>query len=426
MKALILSTYDQGGGAAIAAYQQLEALRRAGVSARMLIAAPFSENKSDNIRSVGGNRWQILRYVEKLGTFMALGGQRSLLFRFSDASTGLDISRDPWVEWADVIHIHWVQQSFLSITGLEKLLRLPHKQFFWTLHDLWPLTGGCHSPYILQEEGTKLCSRYQVGCGCCPLLGSNNERDRTATQFEQKRSLPMDRVHYLGVSRAVTEAALRSPLTNVASYLPDHYDPTLFHPAIQKTPTGSDSFRLLFVAARLDDPVKGLDLLRDVLEEASSRSAAFRERAELLCVGRVKDPTSLDGWPIAVIHHDPVSQVELVDHYQSADLTLSTSRLETFGLTLLESLACGTPVGAFEVGGISDIVQDGVNGFLVAPYDRSEMATRLLRCFEGDHAYSTDELVQSVANFTESAVMQQLLSLYQGALSQGQRSSTPR
>lgn len=170
--------------------------------------------------------------------------------------------------------------------------------------------------------------------------------------------------------------------------------------------------RLLFVAARLDDPVKGLDLLRQVLEECCLLSETFRRRAKLTCIGTLKDPDSLRHWPIDVEHHDSIGQESLIDYYRSADLTLSTSRHETFGLTLLESLACGTPVCAFAVGGIPDIVRDGQNGSLVKPYDTSEMAQRLVEFFDQRRTYTTAELVQSVAPFAEPTVLRRLMALY--------------
>ena len=379
-----------------------------GVSARMLVASPEVPVENGQVRSVGGVKWQLLRYVEKLGTFIRVR-DRSLLFRFSDATIGLCIAHHPWIHWADVIHIHWVQQSFLSFSGLHDLLQLRDKQFFWSLHDLWPLTGGCHSPYVIRGGETELCDRFLHGCGCCPLLGSHRSDDHTARHFARKSELPLERVHFLGVSHSLVGQAQASPLVSQVSYLPNFYDPQLFHPGEK---VAEKNVRLLFVAARLDDPVKGLDLLRQVLEECCLLSETFRRRAKLTCIGTLKDPDSLRHWPIDVEHHDSIGQESLIDYYRSADLTLSTSRHETFGLTLLESLACGTPVCAFAVGGIPDIVRDGQNGSLVKPYDTSEMAQRLVEFFDQRRTYTTAELVQSVAPFAEPTVLRRLMALY--------------
>ncbi len=71
--------------------------------------------------------------------------------------------------------------------------------------------------------------------------------------------------------------------------------------------------------------------------------------------------------------------VELADHYRLADVTVlpSTTMGEAFGLVLLESLACGTPVIASTLPGVRTVVCDGVDGFLVPPGDAMALTRAL-------------------------------------------------
>lgn len=79
---------------------------------------------------------------------------------------------------------------------------------------------------------------------------------------------------------------------------------------------------------------------------------------------------------------DPQPHERLSSWYRAADLCLVPSRSESFGLVALEAAACGTPVVAADVGGLSTLVLDGVTGYLVEdrnPDVYAERAARVLR-----------------------------------------------
>lgn len=401
MKVLLLNTYPQGGGAAVAVRRAQETLERAGIEVRVLWATDF------------GIRHRASFYAERLDVFRAVRYNRPCLFRISTASFGIDISRHPWVEWAEVIHIHWVQQGFLSIRGLQRLLSLEGKRFFWTLHDLWALTGGCHIPYIIDRDGqTSYCEAYKGHCGNCPLLGSRQLRDRSFRVFEQKSTLPLDKVHVVGVSRAVSALAQSSTLFGKSpiTTLPNPLDLSKFTP---KERARSDERKLLFVAARADDPVKGLDLCREMLACATRHSEHFEREAHLYIVGEVKDRSVFEGFPIRVTHLGRLGQSELINLYQEATLLLCTSRFESLVTTLVEGIACGTPAVAFEVGGMADIIRpDSGNGALIAPFDLDAMAHAVVEWSELQHSRDPWAIAASVHHFAQEEVGRQLLQLY--------------
>jgi len=71
------------------------------------------------------------------------------------------------------------------------------------------------------------------------------------------------------------------------------------------------------------------------------------------------------------------AQDALPDHYSAADVVVMPSYYESFGMVALEAMACGTPVIASQVGGLSFTVQDGVTGFLVPGQDPPALAEKI-------------------------------------------------
>lgn len=401
MRVLLINTFDRGGGAAVAVTRLAESLLRSGAEVRVLTSADLDW------------RYRVAFFTERLDTLLAVRGRRQFLFKYSTASSGVALADHPWVQWAEVIHLHWVQQGMLSIGGLRDLMSLPGKRVFWTLHDFWPLTGGCHIPYQVGEGGaTSFCKSYQTHCGNCPLLGAKQFRDRAYKVFQSKLSLPWERLHLLGVSSAVTSEASLSPLCQHSrvSLLHNPIDRTLFSPAAKSAATEG---RLLFVAARLDDPVKGLDYCREVLSRAKKRSRTFAEKGHIQLVGRVKDPRALERFPIPYTVLPYADTATLARLYQQSAVILSTSRYETLGQTLLEGLSCGTPAVAFDVGGIVDMIRpESGNGSLIAPYDLDAMAEAIIRWSLPSYPANPAAIADSVSHFDMESIGKRLMHLY--------------
>ena len=83
------------------------------------------------------------------------------------------------------------------------------------------------------------------------------------------------------------------------------------------------------------------------------------------------------GMDDVVTHHPPVSAPKLAGWYRSADVVVMPSYSESFGLVALEAQACGTPVVATRVGGLSRAVSDGRTGILVDGHYAGDWADAL-------------------------------------------------
>ena len=150
---------------------------------------------------------------------------------------------------------------------------------------------------------------------------------------------------------------------------------------------------LLLFVGRLQ-ALKGVDLALETLIELRRRG----EPAQLAIVG---GPSGPDGRATVTALHERVREANVIDHVhfvapqshqllstwmRAADVTLVPSRAESFGLVALESSACGTPVVASEVGGLTTLVEPGVNGMLMSRRDPGPWADAVLSMLDPDNA----------------------------------------
>ena len=168
MKVVILNTSERTGGAAVAAGRLGKALRKAGIQVDKLVR-----------EDTWLNRFRF--YWERLIIFLFNHLSRKNLFTVSIANTGVDVSNHPLVKEADIIHLHWVNQGFLSLKDIKALTKLG-KPIVWTMHDMWPCTGICHH--------ARDCEKFQTRCEACFFLNSKG-KDLSTFVFDKKLYIKM-------------------------------------------------------------------------------------------------------------------------------------------------------------------------------------------------------------------------------------------
>lgn len=388
MKVTILTTALSGGGAAVAAKRHYESLMAMGVDVRMIALKGDTERDPHievlSYRPALRYRGHVARLIERAEIAMRLLPSRLRhLWRFSSAHCGMGLTHHPWVREANVIHLHWINHGLLSLSAIEDILSLG-KPVVWTLHDLWPTTGGCHLPLLMSPEEAKLCPRYAVGCGVCPLLALRySEEQWTRRQKEWKRRLltSWPNLHFIAVSSLVARL--------VTPHLP--LPPAIIPPSLPQSTCrghergGHDASRdggmryIVVVAARLDDEVKGPMLLRSVMEHLGRKlPSALAPQVCLRLVGEVKDSRVFASLPIQTELVGSLTSDQLRVYYDQARVVLSTSLFETFAQTLSEALFSGTPVVCFDMVGMVDLIRPEIDGRVVPSYDTEEMADALL------------------------------------------------
>lgn len=372
MKVVIINKSDTTGGAAVVSYRLMLALRNAGVDARMLVEEKLSDSQYVDYL---GPHWMLKAsfYTERLGIFLHNGLNRKNLFKIDTADCGINPTHHPWVREADVVCLGWINQGLLSFKSIRLLASL-NKPIVWTMHDMWCMTGICH------HAGD--CKRWKVGCSCgdCPLLGKfGGPKDMSHTTMLRKISLYTTlkkQLRFVGVSHWVADLSRQS--ASMADCIVDVIpNPFEIDKNIHHKERSDNQIRLLFGAARLDDPIKGLPILREALTLYSERYPDLARRTSLITFGEIRDASLLENLPVGTEHIGKVDPAKLPAIYSSSDIVVSTSHYETLPGTLVEGQAYGCIPVSFLHGGQGDIIYDGVTGFLCKyHYDPSQAASK--------------------------------------------------
>ena len=155
MKILIVNTSERAGGAAVAANRLMKALNNYGVKAKMLVRDKDTDALTVSALPPSPRlRWNFL--WERLYIFFKTHFSRKHLFEIDIANTGSDITRLREFQEADIIHLHWINQGMLSLSGIQKILR-SGKPVVWTMHDIWPATAICHLTLDCRSFTSKCC-----------------------------------------------------------------------------------------------------------------------------------------------------------------------------------------------------------------------------------------------------------------------------
>jgi len=364
MKILHLSTHDIRGGAARAAFRLHTALRRLGHDSTMLVAHRDSDDptvralvRSKDLATNLRRRWrrsQILREFEDYQDTRPAG-----LEPFSDDRSQHAHDLVKQLPPCDVIHLQWVGGFFdyqAFFTALPQ-----NTTVVWQLHDMNVITGGCH----YDQD----CGRYMNGCGACPQLGSTDPEDLSRQIWTRKQSvfgvLEGNRLHIVALSRWMLGLVKASPLLSrfSATLIPNGVDLGVFAPHDRRLarevlgiPQGAQI--VMFVSDILTNRRKGFSFLLEALSGLTQAHNLF-----LLSVGGGERPGT---GPIPCLHTGYVKDERWLSlMYSAADLFAIPSLQDNLPNTVLESMACGTPVVGFEVGGIPDMVRPGTTGQLV-------------------------------------------------------------
>lgn len=397
-RVLLVNTSERTGGAAIAASRLLAALNKNGVDASMLVRDKQTSNAA--VASVGSKFLMLARFVwERFVIFVSSGFNKRNVWQVDIANAGADITQTRQFKRADVIHLHWVNQGFLSMRGLRSILD-SGKKIVVTMHDMWYFTGVCH--YAGE------CEKFKTSCHDCPLLRKSLlAGDRAKRVFQKKSELYAGAdITFVGCSQWMARIAEDASLTNghrVVS-IPNAIDTDKFAPfdkaaARKKMNLPQDRRLILFGSQRITDERKGFRYLADackILKE--QRPELARQLTVVVVGGSASEIASSVGLDVVTVDY-VADERSMISIYNAVDLYVTPSLQDNLPNTIMEAMSCGTPCVGFRVGGIPEMISHLTTGYVAAYKDAADFAEGIRWCLD-------EQRYQSLSDNSRKKVME--------------------
>jgi glycosyltransferase involved in cell wall biosynthesis len=377
LKVLHINSSDSSGGAARACIDINNALNQIGVDSKVLVQVKHSQH--EKVSSINNNPFEKFKtLIRRLADYLLLK-----IFtvedrgRFTIPYFGKDISKLRIVKNADIINIHWVNEGFISLAVLKEIAGL-RKPIVWTFHDMWAFTGGCH--YSLG------CRKFEQECFNCPSLKLNSKRDLSNRIFNDKIKLFRDlNFNIVTCSNWLASEVKKSQLLKDRNIevIPNTLKTEVYKPldktvVFQELGLDMNKKYILFGTMTLKDKRKGIELFIDCINLLFKRDSYFRENVKLLILGSEKKMKKIK-LPIETIYLGRLnSETDVAKFYNAGSVFVAPSREDNLPNTVMESLSCGTPVAAFNIGGMPDMIDHKINGYLAKPYDVDDLAQGIL------------------------------------------------
>ena len=251
----------------------------------------------------------------------------------------------------DLIHLHNIHGFYLNYPVLFRYLATLDIPVVWTLHDCWAFTGHCAWPI----HGH--CDRFQEQCYHCPLQSKGYPKsfllDRSRSNFKRKRQYfrSLKDLHLVTVSRWLETQVRQSFMQDMdIRTIYNGLDTEVFRPTGVQPVSVTDGHPLVLGVCNAWYDWKGLDdiaQLRDLLPD----------EYEIMVVGVNEDQMHRLPEGITCIRRtDSVNQ--LAEIYSQADVFVNPSKVESFGMTTAEALACGTPAIVYDTSACPEVVDN--------------------------------------------------------------------
>lgn len=364
MNILHINQSDIQGGASIAGYRLHQGLLDSGVQSRMLVGYPQTD--SDRVAAVP-RRLLLENIIERFTKRLGLNYVHFIHTK--------KIAQHPFYHSANVLNFHNLHSGYFSYLEIAALTA--HKPAIWTLHDMWSFTGHCAYSYD--------CDRWKMGCGDCPYPETYPRIYRDGTHLEwrlKQRTYQKSNLAIVTPSRWLFDQVQHSMLNRFAvHHIPYGVDTSIYQPLDREQCRTQLSIPathqvILVAAADLKDPRKGVDLLIQALQHLPND---LQSETTLLILGAC-DRSVTDSIKMPVIQLGYVSDDrDKAIAYNAADLVVFPTRADNLPLVLQESLACGTPIVSFEIGGVPDLVRPDITGYLAHPEDSNDLSNGIIQ-----------------------------------------------
>lgn len=263
---------------------------------------------------------------------------------------------------ADYIYVHWVMNGFLNISSFEQLAKLG-KPVIFVLHDMWNITGGCHYSFE--------CTNYITnGCKNCPVFPADGGVAVKGFKQKQKLYSRYNNLYFVSPSQWLQQCAQQSLLAKnkPVFYIPNVLDTTVFKPYNKKVARevlnmDADATIIAFGAVSVTSPYKGWKYLAEALNLLAAQNLPGKTEVIVFGSGYNKEMDEAIPFNTRFMGYlgDEYSTTLV---YNAADVFVVPSLADNQPTIVQESLCCGTPVVAFNTGGIPDMIEHKKNGYL--------------------------------------------------------------
>lgn len=414
MKVLHINT-SQAGGAAWCAIRINKALSLIGVDSRMLFAE--GESMPEGVKGAIAVRDQESWYSNSLTTKIKhvlnrmpwYWDKEKMDMQINDAISKIEgerpyvhhpysyyrnIANHPLVEWADIIHLHWVPDFVDYPTFFRKV----KKPIVWTLHDKYPAMGLQHysSDFYPVQDDLKTLDKF------CRKIKRNGVLKAKNLNIVAISEMMIDICEKSDVLQGFPVTLIHNGV-DVDTYVP--YDKYF---ARKELGLISDATIFLFSAYDIQDSNKGLDRVIGALEMINIQGKL------LVCIGGFSNkPIPECSFPV-ILTGMVANQSKMAKYYSAADYFMQCSYEETFAQTPLEAMACGCPVISTPTGGAPELIKD-FNGVICNGYDVNAIAFGIREVL--DMKYNPDLIRQHIVeNYQYDKIANQYIDLYSSIL----------
>ncbi|MEO1377737.1 MAG: glycosyltransferase, partial [Cyanobacteria bacterium J06635_10] len=326
-----------------------------------------------------------------------------------------NIKNHNFYQEADILNCHILHSGYFNYLAIPSLTK--NKPAVFTLHDMWSFTGHCAYSYD--------CDRWKIGCGKCPYPNTYPAVPRDNTRLEWKLKnwvYARSNLSIVAPSNWLVEQAKQSMLNSLPIYhIPYGLDTQAYQPLdseqcrfVLGVPPNKKV--LMFGAESLKDSRKGGDLLVKAL---SSLPESLKAETILLTLGHggesISETVGMANLNLGYVSSDRLKSIA----FSAADLFVFPTRADNLPLILQESLACGTPIVSFKVGGVPDLVRPGITGYLASPEDANDFCNGIVQLLEDQnlrHSMSKNCRAIAVEEYPLEGQTQKYIDLYKKIL----------
>lgn len=308
----------------------------------------------------------------------------------------------------DIIHLHNLHGYYINVAVLFHYIKRHNLPIVWTLHDCWTLTGHCAHFFQIG------CERWISGCYQCPQKREYPASffwDMSKFNWKKKKRIftDIENIRIVTPSFWLSDLVSKSYLNRYQiNVIPNGVDLDIFYP--RKKNIFRDRFKdkkIILGVSYIWNENKGI---KDFIDLSFFLD---KTKFQIVLVGSIEDKMVVP--PDIFLLNRTDSPDELAQIYSSADIYLNLSKVEVFGMTVVEAMACGCPVLSYECGGTSEIIE-GTCGSIVSNWNLNVVIEEIKKIVEYDQVETRKACLKQAKKFSKEKMLKNYYLLYEEML----------